>query len=97
MELAIIIVWTIGLIGALVATLVILKEVTLIIGALKDILRLSEHTRDAARGLARNVEAVDRLAGVNGPAGQLYEATSKLALRAVAISQRMNTLANRQK
>jgi hypothetical protein len=93
METAIIVVWTIGLSVALAATLVILKEVSLIIGALQDILLLSKRTRDAARGLARNVESVDRLSDLAAPGAHLHRATAELALRSIAMSQKLTALA----
>jgi hypothetical protein len=62
MTVAIEVVWWIGLIGALGATLVILKEVTLVLRALRDIHRLGIITRRAARGVAMNLECMPRLA-----------------------------------
>ena len=56
--------WWIGLLGALVPTLVILKQSFLVIGALQDILRLARLTGHAARGIAANTSAVSSLEGV---------------------------------
>jgi hypothetical protein len=64
MRTAILVVWWIGLLGALVPTLVILKESFLVIGALQDILRLARLTAGAARGVAANTVAVPALRGV---------------------------------
>jgi hypothetical protein len=61
---AILVVWWIGLLGALVPTLVILKQSFLVIGTLQDILRLAHLTADAARGIAANTVAVSSLQGV---------------------------------
>lgn len=64
MRTAILVVWWIGLLGALVPTLVILKQSFLVIGALQDILRLARLTAGAARGIAANTTAVPALEGV---------------------------------
>lgn len=93
METAIQIVWWIGLLGALVATLVILKEVALVVRALRDIHRLAEFTRDAAHGVATNVAAASRLERVAEPAGTLQEATGSLAATAASIERRLEALA----
>ena len=64
MRTAILVVWWVGLLGALVPTLVILKQSLLVIGTLQDILRLARLTADAARGIAANTVAVSALQGV---------------------------------
>jgi hypothetical protein len=64
MRTAILVVWWIGLLGALVPTLVILKQSFLVIGVLQDILRLARLTADAARGIAANTVAVSSLQGI---------------------------------
>lgn len=51
-------VWWIGLIGALVLTLVVLKLVFLVHRVLRDIIRLATIILTASRGVARNVRAV---------------------------------------
>lgn len=92
MQTAILIVWWIGLIGALIVTLAVLKEVFLIIGTLRDILRLAELTRTAARGLAHNVEAVAQLGEAAFPAQHLHEASSRLAASATAVARQMDAI-----
>ena len=62
MSTAVRIVWWIGLAGALAATLVILKEVALVLRVLGEILHLASVTRGAAREIAINLDAVPRLA-----------------------------------
>ena len=64
MRTAILVVWWIGLLGALVPTLVILKQSLLVLGTLQDILRLARLTADAARATAANAAAVSSLEGV---------------------------------
>ena len=93
MRRAIQVVWWIGLIGALVATLAVLKEVALVLRALKDIHQLTERTRDAARGVAANLAATPRLAGLEEPTGRLREATQALAATAASIERKLDTLA----
>ncbi len=73
------IVWWIGLVGAVLITLVILREVEMLLRSLHDIHRLAEFTRDAARGIAKNVEVVPHLADVAGPAGQIREGSARLS------------------
>jgi hypothetical protein len=84
MTTAIQVVWWIGLIGALPATLVILKEVTLVLRALRDIHRLAVITRMAARGVAANLECVPRLATLPERARPLVAA--HVAVRAAGAS-----------
>lgn len=92
METAIQGVWWLGLVLAVGATAVLLKEVFLVVGALRDILRLAEITRSAAGGLVRNLADVGRLHGIEGPAGSLREATRSLAQAAGTFEQRVAAL-----
>ena len=62
MRTAIEIIWWIGLLGALPPTLIIIKEVVLMLRVLKDIHTLGVYTRDAARGIASNVAVAPQLA-----------------------------------
>src|ERR671939_1026374 len=87
------IVWWIGLLGALVATLAVLKEVALVLRALRDIRELAQRTREAAEGIARNVEPISGLDAVAGPAGELDRHTQALARTAAAIEQKLGGLA----
>jgi hypothetical protein len=87
------IVWWVGLLGALVATLVVLKEVALVLRALRDIRGLAGLTREAAEGIARNVEPVRGLGALAGPVGSLDEETRKLADIAARIDRRLAGLA----
>ena len=64
MTTAIIVVWTIGLLGALPATAVIVKESLLLIRTLQDTLRMARATVAAARGVEANTAAVPSLAGL---------------------------------
>jgi hypothetical protein len=90
---AIALIWWIGLLCALVATLAVLKEVALVLRALQDIHDLAQRTREAAEGIARNVEPISGLGAVAGPAGELDQHTQALAQTAAAIEQKLGALA----
>ena len=83
------IVWWVGLVGALAATLVVLKEVALVLRALRDIRELAGMTREAAEGIARNVEPIQDLGALAGPVAGLGEGTRKLAEVAARIEQQL--------
>ena len=88
-ERAIRIVWWVGLVGALVLTLAILKQVALVLEALDDILRLAERTRTAANGIGANVRAVSALPGLVEPVERLRGGADALAERALALERRL--------
>src|ERR671939_693421 len=83
------IVWWVGLLGALAATLVVLKEVALVLRALRDIRELASLTREAAEGIARNVAPIEGLGALAGPVSSLDEGTRKLAEVAAHIEQQL--------
>src|ERR687886_121680 len=89
---AIQVMWWIGLIGALIATLAILKEVALVLRALRDIQRLAGITREAAQGVAANLAAGSRLAGTEDPAREVGEAAAALASAVAALEQKLDAL-----
>lgn len=89
MDTAIQVVWWIGLAGALVATVVILKQVVVILWVLRGIHRLAERIRGAAEGVARNVAAAPRLAGTGDPAHELRDAVHALAVAAGSMDRRL--------
>lgn len=82
MTTTITVVWWIGLVGALLATLVILKEVVLVLRALRDIHRLAVATRQAGAGIAVNVRPIPDLASL--PARARHFVAAHAALRAAA-------------
>jgi hypothetical protein len=94
METAILVVWWIGLVVALLLTLVILKEVALVLQALRDIHRLAELTRDAARGIATNLQAVPRLGTAAEPALALRDTIHALAQTSSALKRQLKPLAD---
>jgi hypothetical protein len=83
------IVWSIGLVGALALTLVILKQVALVLEALDDILRLAERTRTAANGIGANVRAVSALPGLVEPVERLRQGADALAEGARALERKL--------
>jgi hypothetical protein len=64
MRAAIEVIWWLGLVGALVPTLVIVKEALLVIGTLRRILGLAESIWVAAKGIVVHLQAVPNLEGV---------------------------------
>jgi hypothetical protein len=69
MHAAIITVWTIGLVGALIPTVVVLKLGLLVIAVLRDILKLAAFTAAAADGIAVNVAPIASIPDL-APAGE---------------------------
>jgi sorbitol-specific phosphotransferase system component IIC len=89
MDVAIQVVWWIGLIGALIPTLIILKEVALVLRTITDIYRLARITRDAARGVATNVSVIPSLAALTDPLAQLRSGTGALVVAAATIERKL--------
>lgn len=87
METLIQIIWWIGLLGALLATLAILKEVTLVVAALQDIYELAERTRIAAEQIADNVGAVSQMGMLEPPAEKVRDVAQQLASEAAAVEE----------
>jgi hypothetical protein len=85
-EIAIQVVWWLGLLVALLFTLVILKRVFGLLHVLRGILALAEHTHAAARGLARHAEAAGRLETLRAPVSELPHGARRLAEATAAIA-----------
>lgn len=85
--------WWIGLVGALLATLAILKEVTLVLRALRDIDDLAQLTLEASRGIRTNVAAIAKLDGVGEPVGQLAAAVQDLDLATTELAVTLESIA----
>jgi hypothetical protein len=96
METAIQIVWWIGLIGALPATLLILKEVALVIRVLRHILELAELTRDAARQIEHNTAVIPELEGLAQPVTRLRENVAEIGTAVASIKQILGAVPGRQ-
>lgn len=78
MDTAILVIRWIGLGGALLFTLVILKEVALVLRTLAHIRSLAEAIRDAARGMRTHLEAGAGLTEVEEPLKRLRLASADL-------------------
>jgi hypothetical protein len=87
------IIWWIGLIGALGATLTIVKEVALVLRTLGEIHRLAELTRGAARGIRANVEPLPRLAELSEPVRTLREAALALLTTGSSLERHAHRMA----
>lgn len=94
MDIAIIIIWSIGLIVALLATLVILKEVALVLRALKGIHTLSVITLEAARGIVRNVDPVPTLPSIEQPVHDFAAAAAALRSAVDRVERKLEMLAD---
>lgn len=94
MKAAIQITWSIGLIGALVATLIILKEVALVLQSIRSIHRLAEYTREASQGVERNLANVSKLDGLANPARGMAQASGNLVSATASVEQKLDTIAS---
>ena len=88
MEIAIQVVWWIGLVGALAATVVILKQVVLVLRLLRDIDQLVRVTRTAARKLASHLEAD---VPISEQTRSVRSASSRLASAVDALNERVGS------
>lgn len=79
MTLAVQIVWWIGLIGALGATLAILKLVALVLRSSRDVLACARIARQAARGIGAHLEPVAALDRLAAPADDVRRGATDLA------------------
>lgn len=86
MDTAILVIWWVGLLAALVPTLVILKEVVLMLSTLRAILTLSGIIETAARGIVEHVDGLGRL-GERASAEHLPERTAAIAAAAGAVER----------
>lgn len=77
-ETWVLVIWGIGLAGALIPTAMVLKEVTLVVRALVDIRRLADRTAVAARGVARHLESAPNLPALIGSTDGLIQASQRL-------------------
>lgn len=93
METAIQVIWWIALIVALVGTLIILKQVFLILRVLSGIHRLGAITLEAARGIAGNVEQVPSLSALDEPQQRFRSAAGDLADAVESLRMKFTRLA----
>jgi hypothetical protein len=89
MDTAVQVIWWIGLIGALPATLVILKQLFNVLRALRHILELAELIRDAARQTAHNTAVITELDAVLEPVTNLRQAVKSSVQAVTSLSQKV--------
>lgn len=94
MDTAIQVIWWIAIVVALIGTVVILKQVALILRTLSGIHRLSVRTLEAARGIARGVEAVPSLPALGESSRALRSSTSDIATAADSIERKLTALSS---
>lgn len=92
METGIQVVWWIGLVGALLATYVVLQQVFSILRTLRNIHRLAELVREAAQGIATNAAAGSRLRALEEPARALRQSAGTLASAATSLERNLYAL-----
>jgi hypothetical protein len=85
MEIAIQVVWWIGLAGALLLTVPILQTVVLVVRALRDIMKLGHWIQEAAEQLAADLDVGSELASLLPPAGRVQTEAEELSASAVRL------------
>lgn len=83
-------VWWVGLIGALIPTLIIVKEVFLILGVLADLRRLADRTAAAAQGIADHMAPVPDLPSVFTGRDPLIQASGRVKRACEALDHAMH-------
>ncbi len=89
METAIIIVWSVTLIVALVLTLWILKLVFMIVRTEKDIISLALTTLTASHGIERNTALISGLEMTKGVAGKILSIAIAIEAGSSSIKQKL--------
>ncbi len=90
------IVWWIGLIGALIPTAIILKQVSVILRTLGDIHNLACSARDTARAMNPKLAASGALAGTADSAVLVREASANINRLAELLNKTLEALAGRK-
>lgn len=92
MEAAVIVVWWIALLGALVLTVLILAEIVRVVHHAREISRLARLALPAAEGIAANTAPLAELGSVLQTAGRLVAAAETIDRTAAAIEGRVAAL-----
>lgn len=92
MQSALVITWTIGLLGALALTVIVLKNVLNLVHILKGIVMLAQRICDAARGLSRHLDDAPRLRALAGPSRAFSATADSIAAPANAIAERLRAV-----
>ncbi len=93
METAIIVVWSVTLVIALVLTLVILKLVFAIVRVEREILELAHITLPAARGIQTNTALITQLETTKGVAGRILTAAAAIEAGTSSVKNKLRALA----
>lgn len=93
MSAAVLALWTLGLAGGVVATLVILKQAALILRTLRDIRNLAGTIREGAEDLEADFEAVERLRCVGEAAPAFLQGARHTRDAARSLAARIGRLA----
>ncbi len=89
METAIIIVWSVTLVVALLLTLWILKLVFMIVRTEKDIISLAQTTLTASHGIQRNTALISGLEATKGVAGKILNVAIAIEAGSSSIKQKL--------
>lgn len=92
MDTAIVVVWTITLLVALVLTLVILKLVFMIVRVEREILELAHITLPAARGIQANTALIAQLETTRGVAGRILNAAVAIEAGTASVKNKLRAL-----
>jgi hypothetical protein len=92
MDTTIAVIWWIGLIGALILTLIAIKLILLIVQTEREILQLAQTTLPAARGIATNTALVSQLETTNGVAGRILTVVRALESGSASIQEKLRAL-----
>ncbi len=89
METAIIVVWSVTLVVALLLTLWILKLVFMIVRTEQDILNLAGTTLAAARGIKNNTALISKLEATTGVAGRILAAAGAIEAGSNSVAEKL--------
>lgn len=92
METAILVIWWIGLLGALALTVVAVAEVVRVVHHAMEIKRLAREVLPAAGGIAANTALIADLEGVTRTGGRLLGAVETLGRTAASIESHAGAL-----
>ena len=92
METAVVLVWSLALLGALGLTVIVVAEVGRVIHHVREINRLAEVTVPAAEGIAANTAVLAALEGVGGTVARLLATAQAIDRVAAAIEGRTAAL-----
>lgn len=92
METAIIVVWTIALLGALGLTIIVVAEVVRVVHHAREIDRLGKLTLPAAVGIVENTQVIAALEGVLPVVGRLVAGAGVIDATSASIQRRVATV-----